>query len=232
MRAGHELVRDGLVARVLFVNLRGFDPDPAAVLDGFLRLLGMPGRRIPHDLSPRIAAYRARLAGIGTLIVLDDAATAEQVRPLLPGVAGCPVLITTGRSLTTLAGATHLTVTAFPPGDAMDVRYPDETHRRPRIPPPPTPIPALADETGARAWLDTERPTLVAVTAHTATRGQPAHTIRFAATPHRYLIGGHPTDPLAVHAHAARAARHTGLGAPEADTIRDHLTTLDHPSTR
>src|SRR5437868_1823742 len=80
--------RQGLVARVLFVDLRGFHPDPAqppadpaAVLDGFLRLLGVRGQRVPHDLEARTSAYRAQLAGSRTLVVLDNAANADQVRP-------------------------------------------------------------------------------------------------------------------------------------------------------
>lgn len=72
----------------MFVNLRGFGPDPtqppadpAAVLDGFLRLLGVPGQQVPHSLAARSAAYRQRLAGTQALVVLDNAADAEQVRP-------------------------------------------------------------------------------------------------------------------------------------------------------
>ena len=117
IRAGHLLVRDAAGRsrpwdRVLYVNLRGFAPDPAqpaadpaAVLDGFLRLVGVPGHQIPHDLKARAAAYRARLAGTRTLVVLDDAADADQVRPLLPGTTDCPgclVLVTSRRALTAL----------------------------------------------------------------------------------------------------------------------------------
>jgi tetratricopeptide (TPR) repeat protein len=109
----------------LFVNLRGFDPDPtqppadpAAVLDGFLRLLGMPAQQIPHTLEARAVAYRDRLAGTRALVVLDNAATTEQVRPLLPNVPGCLTLVTSRRSLADLHPATHLTVDVFTPDDA------------------------------------------------------------------------------------------------------------------
>src|SRR5690349_14326421 len=61
VHAGHQLLRAGAVDRVLFVNLRGFHPDPglppagpAAVVDGFLRLLGVPGHQVPHDLPRRV----------------------------------------------------------------------------------------------------------------------------------------------------------------------------------
>ncbi|GAA0527436.1 tetratricopeptide repeat protein [Paractinoplanes ferrugineus] len=123
LHAGHELLRSKTVDRVLFVNLRGFDPahppaDPAAVLDGFLRLLGLPGQQIPYGLAARTAAYRARLSGHRVLVVLDNAATAEQVRPLLPLTSGCRAVITSRRDLS-LAAAAQLTVEAFTPDEAL-----------------------------------------------------------------------------------------------------------------
>jgi tetratricopeptide (TPR) repeat protein len=127
VHAGHLLHREHPFDRTLFVNLRGFDPDPssqppadpAAVLDGFLRLLGMPGQQIPHDLHTRAAAYRDRLAGTRTLVVLDNAATADQIRTLLPGVPGCLTLVTSRRSLLDLSPATHLRVDVFRLDEAL-----------------------------------------------------------------------------------------------------------------
>jgi len=126
IHAGHLLADARVVDRVLFVNLRGFHPDPAqppadpaAVLDGFLRLLGVPGHQIPHDLDTRAAAYRDRLDGTRTLVILDNAATEDQVLPLLPATPGCPTLVTSRRSLTGLAGATHLPVDVFTPEEAV-----------------------------------------------------------------------------------------------------------------
>ena len=123
---GHLLHRQQPFERVLFVNLRGFDPDPsqspvdpAAVLDGFLRLLGLPGQQIPHDLAGRAATFRDRLTGTRALIVLDNAATTEQVRPLLPAAEGCITLVTSRRRLTGLHPATHLGVDVFNPGEAL-----------------------------------------------------------------------------------------------------------------
>jgi tetratricopeptide (TPR) repeat protein len=394
IHAGHLLAREQRFDRVLFVNLRGFHPDPAqppadpaAVLDGFLRLLGVPGQQIPHDLAARATTYRGLLAGTRTLVLLDNAATAEQVRPLLPHTPGCLVLVTSRRSLTDLHPATHLMVDVFNPDEArefltraapqvpvgddpgaaariaarcgylplalglvaghlrttpgwtltdhadrlderhhqrrldtgvelafdlsyqhlpadqqrllrlaalhpgqdldtyaaaaladtdldtaqanlqhlhrdyllhqgtpgrytfhdlvrayatsrasdedpppqrraaqtrlfdyylvtaaaaVNTRYPAEAHRRPRIPPPTTPTPDLTNPDTALAWLDTERPTLVAVAGHTAAHGWPTHTIRLSRTLFRYLDGGHHTDALTVHGHAYHAARHTG----------------------
>ncbi|MEU8234486.1 tetratricopeptide repeat protein [Actinoplanes sp. NPDC048967] len=126
VHAGHLLHQQQPFERVLFVNLRGFDPDPAlppadpaAVLDGFLRLLGMPGQQIPHTLDARAAAYRDRLTGVRALVVLDNAATTEQVRPLLPATPGCLTLVTSRRSLADLHPTTHLTVDAFTPDEAL-----------------------------------------------------------------------------------------------------------------
>jgi tetratricopeptide (TPR) repeat protein len=390
VHAGHLVAQD--VDRVLFVNLRGFHPDPAqppadpaAVLDGFLRLLGVPGTKIPHDLSARTAAYRDRLAGTNTLVMLDNAADSDQVRPLLPATPGCPVLVTSRRSLTDLPTAVHLAVDVFTPDEAaaflahatpgvpvgddataaariagrcghlplalglvaghiratpgwtltdhaarldehhqhrrldtgvrlaldlsyrhlpadrqrllrlaalhpgqevdphaaaalagsdlhttrahlhqlrddhllqqgapgrytfhdlvrahaagragdqdpppnrraaltrlfdyylataataMNTLYPAEAHRRPAVPAPDTPTPDLTDPDTARAWLDTERPTLVAVAAHTAANGWPTHATRLSTTLYRYLDGGHHADALTVHGHALHAARH------------------------
>ncbi|GIH02470.1 hypothetical protein Rhe02_05370 [Rhizocola hellebori] len=127
IHAGHLITQEHHCDRVLFVNLRGFHPDPAqppadpaAVLDGFLRLLGVPGQQIPHALKARETLYRETLAGSRTLIVLDNAADSDQVRPLLPETAGCPVLVTSRRSLTGLPRATHVAVDVFTPDEALE----------------------------------------------------------------------------------------------------------------
>lgn len=91
----------------LFANLRGFDPaaapvDAAGVARGFLDALGVPAPRIPPDSEGQLALYRSRLAGTRTLIVLDNAREAEQVRPLLPGSDRCLVLVTSRNRLSGL----------------------------------------------------------------------------------------------------------------------------------
>ncbi|MBM2614056.1 tetratricopeptide repeat protein [Actinoplanes sp. LDG1-06] len=125
VHVGHDLARDDAYDQVLFVNLRGFHPDPAqppadpgAVLDGFLRLLGVPGHRIPHDVTACVAAYRSRLAGRRVLVVLDDAATVDQIRPLLPRTPGCVTLITSRRHLAGLRRVTRVPVGVFTPAEA------------------------------------------------------------------------------------------------------------------
>src|SRR5712691_9443406 len=405
IHAGHLLTRETPFDRVLFVNLRGFHPDPAqppadpgAVLDGFLRLLDVPGQQIPHDLDARAATYRGLLTGTRTLVVLDNAADADQVRPLLPETPGCLTLVTSRRSLTGLQPAIHLAVDVFTPGEAleflaraaprvpagddpgaaarvtarcgylplalglvaghmraksgwtltdhagwlderhharrldtgvelaldlsyqhlpadrrrllrllalhpgqdfdayaaaaladtdlpatrthlehlrgdhllqqstpgrytfhdlvrayattrahdedpppqrrtaltrlfdhyltttataMNTMHPAEAHRRPAIPSAGTPTPVLTDPATALAWLDAERPILVAVAAHTATHGWPTHTTRLARTLALYLEGGHFTDGLTVHGHAHHAARHTGDPTGQAHALTD-----------
>ncbi|WP_328473356.1 NB-ARC domain-containing protein [Actinoplanes sp. NBC_00393] len=123
VHAGRLLHQEQQFDRVFFTDLRGFDPDPAqppaAVLEEFLRLLGMPGQQIPRDLDARAAAYRDRLTAIRALVVLDNAATTEQVRPLLPAGPGSVTLVTSRRSLAALRPATHLSVDVFTPGEAI-----------------------------------------------------------------------------------------------------------------
>ena len=93
-------------------------------------------------------------------------------------------------------------------GAAMDTLYPAEAHRRPRIGPSATSIPLVGDPPAARAWLDTERVTLTAVCAHTATRGWPGHATGLATILFRYLeVGGHYLDAVAIYTHALHAAR-------------------------
>ncbi|GIG56073.1 regulatory protein AfsR [Longispora fulva] len=109
-------VRAGFGDGQLYADLRGgSDPaDQEQVLGGFLAALGAP---VPEGLEARAAAYRTALAGRRVLVLLDDARDAAHVRPLLPGTAGCAVLVTSRRRLTDLAGA-HVA--------DLDVLDPDE----------------------------------------------------------------------------------------------------------
>ena len=404
VHAAHRLMREHPFEAVLFVDLRGFHGDPAqppaessAVLDAFLRLLGLPARDIPHDAPARAAAYRRRLTGRRVLVVLDNAAGSEQVRPLVADGPGCLTLVTSRRSLAALPAGVRLTAGEFseteaagflsraapalPRGDdpaalhriarrcghlplalslvagqmrarpgwtltdhadrlderhdshrldsgvelalsmsyrhlapprrmllrrlalhpgqdidawaaaalvaadigitreqlralaaehlvlpsgtdryalhdlvrayateqardeerpserraaltrlvdhylhsaaaAMDTLYPAERHRRPRLAPRAEPLPDVAHPDAALAWLDAERPTLVAICAYCAANGWPEHGVRLAATIYSYLDnGGHPMDALAVHAAARDAARQVADVAGEAGAL-------------
>jgi DNA-binding SARP family transcriptional activator/tetratricopeptide (TPR) repeat protein len=395
----------------LYANLRGYDPDrpmPAAeALAGFLRSLGLPGQDIPLGEEERAARYRSLVAGRKLLVVLDNAGSVEQVRPLLPGTAGCAVVVTSRDALAGLVardGAVRLELDLLPaeeafgllgaligarveddpgaaatlaaqcsrlplalrvaaelaatrpgvplaeltgeladqqrrldllnaggdprtavravfswsyrhldpaaarafrlaglhpgadfgpyavaaltgtslsqartvldalarahliqpagPGrygmhdllrayarelaardgeeeqdaaltrlfdhylhtaaTAMDTLYPAESHRRPRIPEPDTPVPPVAGPDAARAWLDAERATLVAVTVHAAGHAWPAHAGGLSDTLFRHLeTGGHYPEALTIHGHARAAAQQTGDKDAEAAALNN-----------
>jgi len=89
----------------LFVDLRGHGPtgdpvDPLTVLRGFLDALGVQDLR--GGLAEHAALYRSHVADRRMLIVLDNAASADQVAPLLPGSSSCTVLITSRTTPTAL----------------------------------------------------------------------------------------------------------------------------------
>jgi tetratricopeptide (TPR) repeat protein/transcriptional regulator with XRE-family HTH domain len=394
----------------LYVNLRGYDPgQPMSATDalaGFLRSLGVPGQDIPQDGNERAARYRSLLAGKWMLVVLDNASSAEQVRPLLPGNPECAVVVTSRDSLAGLVardGAGRIDLDLLPVDDAvtllreligarvdaepeaavtlaelcarlplalrvagemviarpavplteiageladqqrrldlldaggdlhtavravfswscrhldddtarafrmaglhpgpqfdpyaiaaltgstlqqarrvldalarahlvqpagsgrhalhdllrayardlaashdtadtrhqaltrlfdhylhtaavaMDTLHPAEQHRRPRIPPPGAPSPPLTNPARALAWLDAQRPCLVAFAQHSAEYGWPGHASRLSATLFRYLyVGSHCPEALTIHACAYRAARKTGDRAAEAQAL-------------
>jgi DNA-binding SARP family transcriptional activator len=102
----------------LYVNLRGFDPagppmTPGEAIRGLLDTFAVPKERIPHSLDAQASLYRSLLAGRRTLVVLDNAVDADQVRPLLPGSPGSLVLITSRNQLTGLVaghGAAPITL--------------------------------------------------------------------------------------------------------------------------
>ncbi|WP_143645463.1 AfsR/SARP family transcriptional regulator [Streptomyces swartbergensis] len=68
---------------------------PEEVLGMFLRALGLHDSDVPVGLQERAALFRTQTAGKRILVVLDDARTLKQIRPLLPSAAGCAVIITT-----------------------------------------------------------------------------------------------------------------------------------------
>ena len=110
----------------LYVNLRGFDPampamDPGEALRGFFAAFGVTTQRVPVTLDAQAALYRSLLATRRVLVVLDNARDAEQVRPLLPGSAGCLVIVTSRNrlpSLISVEGAEPVILDLLTPADA------------------------------------------------------------------------------------------------------------------
>jgi tetratricopeptide (TPR) repeat protein len=113
---------DGQIFLSLHAHTAGQLPvDPAEALATLLLATGITPQQIPPGLPARSALWRGYLAGKKMLLVLDDAAGSDQVRPLLPGTAGCLVLVTSRRRLTALEGTTPISLDTLPPGQAADL---------------------------------------------------------------------------------------------------------------
>jgi tetratricopeptide (TPR) repeat protein len=109
----------------LYLNLRGHAAapplSPAEALTRLLRSLDVAPDRVPTDAAEAATLFRSLLADSRTLLVLDDAGQADQVRPLLPGGSGCHVLVTSRAALAGLVardGARRLTIPALDPADS------------------------------------------------------------------------------------------------------------------
>jgi DNA-binding SARP family transcriptional activator len=120
------LVADSFPDGQLYVNLRGYhqqEPmEPARALGQLLRSLGVKVAGIPPELDAAAALYRSLLADKRVLILLDNAATADQVRPLLPANAGCLVVVTSRDHLTGLIardGARRLVLDTLNPAESL-----------------------------------------------------------------------------------------------------------------
>jgi tetratricopeptide (TPR) repeat protein len=109
VHVAHRL-RDRFPDGQLFANLQGATSPlrSAEVLARFLRDLGVPDVAIPAGEAERSARFRTLLAGRRVLVALDDARDEAQVRPLLPGSAGCGVIVTSRNTLPGLPGTTLL----------------------------------------------------------------------------------------------------------------------------
>ncbi len=102
---------DGL----LYLDFHGHDPgrpslDPAEALRCLLRMLIVPATQIPDAIGERAALWQAQLSRRRVVVILDDAARLDQIRPLLPTAGRCLILITTRRRLSGLDGARTLTL--------------------------------------------------------------------------------------------------------------------------
>ncbi|MEV0742233.1 BTAD domain-containing putative transcriptional regulator [Streptomyces sp. NPDC050549] len=105
----------------LFVDVRGSRPDPLTADDitvEILRLLGVDEGDLSASADRRKELCRRRLLGRRTLIVLDDVADERQIRPLLPSIAGCGVLLTSRARLSALPGIRPVSLAPFTSAEA------------------------------------------------------------------------------------------------------------------
>ncbi len=106
----------------LFVSLGGARSPatvPVGVLSRILRSLGEPTPPSSVELDEVVARYRSALHGRRVLLVLDDAATAAQVRPLLPASAGSATVVTSRSRMTALPATVHLDLGPFDDVEAL-----------------------------------------------------------------------------------------------------------------
>lgn len=143
LKAAHDAVAAGLFpGGVLFVNLQGYDENryarPETVVATFLSALGVPDEHFPATFEGRLALYRSKLAesaarGRAVLIVLDNASSSDQIRPLLPGDPLHRVLVTSRHTLGDLPGSRIVDVGVLTPREAarlvvrtLRMRRPDD----------------------------------------------------------------------------------------------------------
>jgi DNA-binding SARP family transcriptional activator len=108
----------------LYLSLQSHEPgspalDPAEALHRLLRMLSVPAAQIPENIGERTALWRAQLSRRQAIVVLDDAARPDQIRPLLPVAGQCLVLITTRRRLPDFGRARTLTLDVLSTEDAI-----------------------------------------------------------------------------------------------------------------
>jgi len=123
VRAAH-LLRPSFPGGVFFIDLLGMSPRPASAADALrllLRALGAADEQIPVDLPERSSVYRSLLRDRRALVVLDNAGSEDQVRPLLPGDGSSRALITSKRLLAGLEGVRRLGLGPLSPPEATEL---------------------------------------------------------------------------------------------------------------
>ncbi|QFZ16981.1 AfsR/SARP family transcriptional regulator [Saccharothrix syringae] len=122
VEAAHRL-RDRFPDGQLLVRLNGYTPNlsPVTVSDALTQLLvelGVPPEQIPASVNRKFTLYQTELYGTRTLVVLDNAHSPEQVRPLLPEASGCLAVVTSRRVGDPDTGE-HVRLSPLPPDDAL-----------------------------------------------------------------------------------------------------------------
>lgn len=123
IHAAHAIA-DHFVDGQLFADLHGAGVHPVSpmqVLERFIRAFGVSGGQVPDSVDERAEMYRSLLADRRVLVVLDDAASERQVRPLLPGSATAGLIITSRNRLTGIAGILRVEVDVFAPDKSVDL---------------------------------------------------------------------------------------------------------------
>ncbi|WP_219153544.1 tetratricopeptide repeat protein [Amycolatopsis sp. TNS106] len=111
----------------LYADLRGFSPEtavpPEDALGAFLRALGVSPERVPVELAEQAALFRTTTAGMRLLLVVDNAISAAQVRPLIPASSGCVVVVTSRLRLDGLhaEGARFVDMAPLPEKHAVEL---------------------------------------------------------------------------------------------------------------
>ncbi|WP_391960951.1 NB-ARC domain-containing protein, partial [Streptomyces somaliensis] len=123
VHAAHH-VADGYPDGQVFLDLHGFSPHrgpvtPHDALGTLLRAVGVPADRVPDDPADREGLWRGATADRRLLLLLDNAASSDQVRPLLPAGPGCLVLVTSRPRLAGLDGAVTFPLPLLPTADAL-----------------------------------------------------------------------------------------------------------------
>ena len=122
VHAAHQLAGDfpdGQFFLPLHAHTPGQRPvEPVDALASLLLSAGVGAQQIPPGVQARAARWRDYLAGKKVLLLLDDAASHEQVTPLLPGTGGSVVLVTSRRHLTALEDAAAISLDTLAPGEA------------------------------------------------------------------------------------------------------------------
>ena len=108
----------------LYLDLHSHDPgtrplSPAEALGRLLEMLSVPAAQIPDTIGERAALWRARLSHCRAVVILDDAAGHDQIRPLLPVTGRCLMLITSRGKLPRSAGARTLTLGVLSADEAV-----------------------------------------------------------------------------------------------------------------
>jgi tetratricopeptide (TPR) repeat protein len=124
VHVGHQL--QSQYSDALFLDLRAHTKDqlplePGDALETLLVMLGVPGDQIPGQFDQRVARWRTELSERRALIVLDNAASSAQVRPLLPAGSGSLLIITSRVRLIGLDGVEPVSLEAMSANDAIEL---------------------------------------------------------------------------------------------------------------